>query len=34
MRMMTHWPMKNLIASQFAKAKDLELPDYELSPIS
>jgi 2-polyprenyl-6-methoxyphenol hydroxylase-like FAD-dependent oxidoreductase len=34
MRMMTHWPVKHLIASQFAKADDLELPDYELSPIT
>jgi 2-polyprenyl-6-methoxyphenol hydroxylase-like FAD-dependent oxidoreductase len=33
MRMMTHWPMKNLVASQFAKANDLELPGYELSRI-
>jgi 2-polyprenyl-6-methoxyphenol hydroxylase-like FAD-dependent oxidoreductase len=33
MRTMTHWPMKTLIASQFAKANDLELPDYELSGI-
>ncbi len=33
MRTMTHWPVKNLIASQFAKANDLQLPDYELSGI-
>jgi 2-polyprenyl-6-methoxyphenol hydroxylase-like FAD-dependent oxidoreductase len=33
MRMMTRWPVKNLIAGQFAKANDLELPDYELSQI-
>jgi 2-polyprenyl-6-methoxyphenol hydroxylase-like FAD-dependent oxidoreductase len=31
MRTMIHWPMKNLITSQFAKAKDLELPDYDAS---
>jgi 2-polyprenyl-6-methoxyphenol hydroxylase-like FAD-dependent oxidoreductase len=33
MRMMTHWPMKKLIAGQFAKADELELPDYELSGV-
>lgn len=33
MRGMTRWPMKNLIAGQFAKANDLELPDYHLPGI-
>jgi 2-polyprenyl-6-methoxyphenol hydroxylase-like FAD-dependent oxidoreductase len=31
MQMMTHWPMKNLITGQFAKANDLQLPHYDLS---
>jgi len=30
MRMMTRWPLKQLIAGQFAKAGDIELPDYAL----
>ncbi|MBV9582760.1 MAG: hypothetical protein JO057_29600 [Chloroflexi bacterium] len=29
LRMMAYWPMKNLIASHFAKAGDLTLPDYD-----
>jgi 2-polyprenyl-6-methoxyphenol hydroxylase-like FAD-dependent oxidoreductase len=29
MRQMTRWPMKNLLAAQFAKAGDIELPEYE-----
>jgi 2-polyprenyl-6-methoxyphenol hydroxylase-like FAD-dependent oxidoreductase len=28
MRWMTHWPMRALIAAQFAKAGDIALPDY------
>src|SRR3954452_11097186 len=30
MRMMTRWPLKELIAGQFGKAGDIELPDYAL----
>ncbi|MEU6412100.1 FAD-dependent monooxygenase [Microbispora sp. NPDC046933] len=30
MRVMTRWPMRNLIASQFAKASNIDLPDYDL----
>jgi 2-polyprenyl-6-methoxyphenol hydroxylase-like FAD-dependent oxidoreductase len=29
MRAMTRWPMKNLIAKQFAKAGNIALPDYD-----
>jgi 2-polyprenyl-6-methoxyphenol hydroxylase-like FAD-dependent oxidoreductase len=32
MRMMTHWPMRPLLAAQFSKAGDIDLPDYE--PVS
>jgi hypothetical protein len=32
-RMMTRWPVKNLIAGQFAKANDIDLPDYDLAAI-
>jgi hypothetical protein len=28
MRWMTRWPMRALIAAQFAKAGDIALPDY------
>ena len=28
MRWMSRWPMRNLLARQFAKAADIELPDY------
>ena len=28
MRMMTHWPMRLLLAGQFSKAGDIDLPDY------
>jgi 2-polyprenyl-6-methoxyphenol hydroxylase-like FAD-dependent oxidoreductase len=28
MRWMTRWPMRNLLARQFGKAADIELPDY------
>ncbi|MEU3355057.1 FAD-dependent monooxygenase [Streptomyces sp. NPDC037389] len=28
MRAMNHWPMKNLLAAQFAKAGDIALPEY------
>jgi 2-polyprenyl-6-methoxyphenol hydroxylase-like FAD-dependent oxidoreductase len=31
MRMMTRWPLKKVIAGQFAKADDITLPDYDLS---
>jgi hypothetical protein len=34
MRMMTRWPLKQLIAGQFAKAGDIELPDYETAGTS
>jgi 2-polyprenyl-6-methoxyphenol hydroxylase-like FAD-dependent oxidoreductase len=30
MRMMTRWPLKQLVAAQFDKAGDIELPDYAL----
>jgi 2-polyprenyl-6-methoxyphenol hydroxylase-like FAD-dependent oxidoreductase len=29
MRMMTRWPMRTLVAKQFAKAADVALPDYD-----
>jgi hypothetical protein len=28
MRMMNHWPMRPLLARQFAKAGGIDLPDY------
>ncbi|MGW6708135.1 FAD-dependent monooxygenase [Streptomyces sp. NPDC054956] len=31
MRSMTRWPMRNLLAAQFAKAGDIELPEYGLA---
>jgi 2-polyprenyl-6-methoxyphenol hydroxylase-like FAD-dependent oxidoreductase len=31
MRMMTHWPMRLLLAGQFSKAGDIDLPDYEMA---
>lgn len=34
MRMMARWPMKNVIARQFEKADDIELPDYDLAPVA
>ena len=32
MRLMLRWPFKQLIAAQFDKAGDIELPDYDLLP--
>jgi 2-polyprenyl-6-methoxyphenol hydroxylase-like FAD-dependent oxidoreductase len=29
MQLMTHWPMRLLLAGQFSKAGDIDLPDYE-----
>jgi len=29
MRAMNHWPMRNLLAAQFAKANGIALPDYD-----
>ncbi|MFG2137998.1 FAD-dependent monooxygenase [Streptomyces sp. NPDC048650] len=29
MNSMTRWPMRNLLAAQFAKAGDIDLPDYD-----
>jgi hypothetical protein len=29
MRSMTRWPMRTLLAAQFAKAGNIALPDYE-----
>jgi 2-polyprenyl-6-methoxyphenol hydroxylase-like FAD-dependent oxidoreductase len=34
MRMMTRWPMRPLIAAQFAKADEIDLPDYDLEPAA
>jgi hypothetical protein len=34
MRMMTRWPINELIAGQFAKAGDIALPDYDLATAS
>ncbi|MER7754436.1 FAD-dependent monooxygenase [Kitasatospora sp. NPDC097643] len=31
MRMMGRWPMRNILAAQFAKAGDIDLPDYALA---
>ncbi|WP_399881715.1 FAD-dependent monooxygenase [Streptomyces sp. BBFR51] len=31
MRQMTRWPMRNLLAAQFAKAGDIALPEYRLA---
>jgi hypothetical protein len=28
MNWMSRWPMRKLLAGQFAKAADIELPDY------
>ncbi|MEU9121138.1 FAD-dependent monooxygenase [Streptomyces sp. NPDC048506] len=33
MRSMNRWPMRNLLAAQFAKAGDIALPDYGLHPL-
>jgi hypothetical protein len=33
MRLMTRWPFKQLIAAQFDKAGDIELPDYALLAV-
>ncbi|HEX4705984.1 MAG TPA: FAD-dependent monooxygenase [Pseudonocardiaceae bacterium] len=33
MRMMSRWPMRPLIAKQFAKADGIELPDYDRQPV-
>jgi 2-polyprenyl-6-methoxyphenol hydroxylase-like FAD-dependent oxidoreductase len=32
MRLMLRWPFKQIIAAQFDKAGDIELPDYDLLP--
>ncbi len=32
MRMATHWPVRPLLAKQFSKAGDLQLPDYAMEP--
>ncbi|MBC3839786.1 NAD(P)-binding protein [Streptacidiphilus sp. 4-A2] len=32
MRSMNHWPMRNILAAQFAKARDIALPDYDRRP--
>lgn len=32
MRWMTRWPLRPLLAGQFAKAGDIELPDYAAAP--
>ena len=32
MRLMTRWPVKKLVAGQFAKAGDIRLTDYEPAP--
>jgi 2-polyprenyl-6-methoxyphenol hydroxylase-like FAD-dependent oxidoreductase len=34
LRLMTHWPLRNLIAGQFGKAGDIDLPDYALATAS
>ncbi len=34
MRWMTRWPLRSLVARQFAKAADVALPDYESRPVS
>jgi 2-polyprenyl-6-methoxyphenol hydroxylase-like FAD-dependent oxidoreductase len=34
MRLMTRWPMKQLIAKQFDKAEDIVLPDYLLTAVT
>jgi 2-polyprenyl-6-methoxyphenol hydroxylase-like FAD-dependent oxidoreductase len=34
MRWMTRWPMKPLIAGQFAKAGDIALPDYDFATVN
>ncbi|WP_019548927.1 FAD-dependent monooxygenase [Streptomyces sulphureus] len=31
MRQMTRWPMRNVLAAQFAKAGDITLPEYDLA---
>lgn len=31
MRQMTRWPLRNLLAAQFAKAGDIALPEYDLA---
>ncbi len=33
MRSMNHWPMRNIMAAQFAKAGDIALPDYPLPAV-
>lgn len=33
MRWTTRWPMRALVAKQFAKAADIALPDYESRPV-
>jgi 2-polyprenyl-6-methoxyphenol hydroxylase-like FAD-dependent oxidoreductase len=32
MRMMTRWPVRAMLERQFAKAGDVQLPDYAMSP--
>src|SRR3954451_22853215 len=34
MRLLTRWPLRQLIAKQFGKAGDIELPDYDLAVAS
>src|SRR4051794_17150378 len=34
MRLMTRWPLKKLVAGQFDKAGDIELPDYDRATAS
>ena len=31
MRLMAHWPMRLLLAGQFSKAGDIDLPDYQVA---
>ncbi len=33
MRWMTRWPMRPVIARQFAKAADIELPEYAFASV-
>ncbi|MFZ0214586.1 MAG: FAD-dependent monooxygenase [Candidatus Dormiibacterota bacterium] len=34
MRSMTRWPMRSLLAGQFAKAGAIDLPSYETAPVA
>jgi hypothetical protein len=31
---MGRWPLRRMLAGQFAKAADIELPDYRVTPVS